>query len=107
MKSTKKTIAPDLTLNMDDKIYLAVNRDTTGKLAFVYTLACLPLGALEQHQYNGMASREIHTFQDKDSAELYYRTVEKIVEINAMDETKEAIFNMNEKIIERFNQNVR
>ena len=34
---------PDLTLNMDDKIYLAVTKNTDSKFAFVFTLACLKM----------------------------------------------------------------
>ena len=37
----KETYKPILSLNMDDKIYLAVSKDLTDKLSFVYTLACL------------------------------------------------------------------
>ena len=91
----------DLVLNMDEKIYLAVSKEITDKLAFVYTLACLKQGK-NTNMYNMYATREIHTFKNKDLAELYHDTVQKIVEKNEQDETKQSLFSVNESLIERF-----
>lgn len=95
---------PDLTLNMDDKIYLAVTKDTTGKLAFVYTLACLKQNQ-HTNSYNLLPSREIHTFSDTHNAEMYCETINKIIEQNAKDKNKQVFFNTNEKVIENFLEN--
>ena len=97
---------PVLTLSMDDKIYLAVAKDLTGKLSFVYTLACLKTNK-NSNMYNLVATREIHTFQTKDAAVIYHDTIEKIVDANASDETKQALFSANEKLINNFTQNAR
>ena len=97
----KQNTQPDLTLNMDDKIYLAVAKDFFGKKAFVYTLACLR-EANNPNSINLAATREINTFNNKESAELYYETIEKIVELNTYDESKNVLFKANEKVIERF-----
>ena len=97
---------PVLTLSMDDKIYLAVAKDLTGKLSFVYTLACLKTNK-NSNMYNLVATREIHTFQTKDAAVIYHDTIEKIVDANASDETKQALFSANEKLINNFIQNAR
>lgn len=92
---------PNLTLNMDDKIYLAVAKDSNEKFVFVYTLACLKAGA-KSNSYNAFATREIHTFKNKEAANLYHDTIEQIVEKNAADETKQFIFKANEELINRF-----
>ena len=97
---------PVLTLSMEDKIYLAVAKDLTGKLSFVYTLACLKTNK-NSNMYNLVATREIHTFQTKDAAVIYHDTIEKIVDANASDETKQALFSANEKLINNFIQNAR
>ena len=91
----------DLVLNMDEKIYLAVSKEITDKLAFVYTLACLKQDK-NTNMYNMYATREIHTFRNKDLAELYHDTVQKIVEKNEQDETKQSLFSVNESLINRF-----
>ncbi len=91
----------DLVLNMDEKIYLAVSKEITDKLAFVYTLACLKQDK-NTNVYNMYATREIHTFKNKDLAELYHDTVQKIVEKNEQDETKQSLFSVNESLINRF-----
>ena len=92
---------PNLTLNMDDKIYLAVAKRDLDKLSFVYTLACLRADN-RTNSYNLTPTREIHTFKNKESAQLYHDTIEQIVEVNSNDETKQPIFSANEPIIERF-----
>jgi hypothetical protein len=94
-------IKPDITIDMDEKIYLAVAKDTTGKLAFIYTLACLKKS--EDDAFPSMlATREIHAFKDKTRAELYYDTLHKIVELNTEDSDKEGLFAFNEKLIDKF-----
>lgn len=45
----KKT---DLILNMDEKIYLAVAKESTEKFAFVFTLACLRQGKSTSYDLN-------------------------------------------------------
>ena len=57
---------PILTLNMDEKIYLAVAKKDLDKLSFVYTLACLRDAA---NKYSVNATSEIHTFNSKKSRE--------------------------------------
>ena len=103
-KIPKNKFLPDLTLNMSEKIYLAVSKNTNGKTAFVYTLACLRTAP---NQYDLFATSEIHAFKNAATAQIYYETIEKIVEINACDEKKTAIFEMNEDIIRHFQENVR
>lgn len=97
---------PNLTLNMDDKIYLAVAKNSNEKFVFIYTLACLKANK-QPNSYNMLATREVHAFRNPEAAELYHDTVEQIVEINAEDKNKQTIFKVNEKLIESFLENVR
>ena len=98
----KKT---DLILNMDEKIYLAVAKESTEKFAFVFTLACLRQGKTTSYDLN--ATREVHAFRNHDTAELYHAAIEKIIEKNTEDKNKAAFFVFNEKMIERFCENSR
>lgn len=96
----------DLTLSMDDKIYLAVSKELAEKLSFVYTLACLKQKQ-NSNMYNMFATREIHAFRDKNTAELYHDTIEKIIEKNTSDKSKQVLFSANDKLIEQFYENSR
>ena len=96
-----KIIKPNLTLNMDEKIYLAVSKNTANKTAFVYTLACLRQG--NTTNYDAIATREVHAFQNnKSDAETFYATVKNVVEINRADKTKQFVFDLNQELIKRF-----
>ena len=92
---------PDLTLNMDDKIYLAVSKNTDSKFVFVFTLACLKMEK-NSNAYNLNATREIHAFKNKDAAEIFHDTVEQIIEVNLTNKNYQALFKANEKMIDGF-----
>lgn len=92
---------PVLTLNMDEKIYLAVAKRDLDKLAFVYTLACLKSDK-NTNDFNAFATSEVHAFKSKTSANIYYETISQLVEINENDKTKRFLFDANEKLIESF-----
>ena len=57
---------PILTLDMNDKIYLAVSKNFSDTFAYVYTLACLNDG--RNNSYNLVATPQIHAFDDKSAA---------------------------------------
>ena len=92
---------PNLTLNMDDKIYLAVSKHDADKLSFVYTLACLKTDRMS-NSYNMDATREIHSFRNRDFAQLYHDTIEQIIEVNANTPSYDMFFSLNDKQIEKF-----
>ena len=92
---------PDLTLNMDDKIYLAVSKNTDSKFAFVFTLACLKMEK-NSNSYNLNATREIHAFKNKDAAEIFHDAIEQIIEVNLTNKNYQALFKANEKMIDGF-----
>ena len=75
---------PVFTLNMDEKIYLAVAKKDLDKLSFVYTLACLKQNKTP-NSYNVFATQEIHTFKSKTYANVYYETISQAVEFNEND----------------------
>lgn len=102
----KENYKPILSLSMDDKIYLAVAKDLTGPLSFVYTLACLRQGK-NLNTFSMIPTREIHAFKTKEAASVYHDTIESIVNVNASDETKQPLFSANEKIIGNFMANAR
>lgn len=101
-----KTIKPDLTLSMDDKIYLAVSKSETDNLMFVYTLACLS-GNEQSTNVNTFPTREIHAFRDKEAGKLYYETIEQIIDFNTNDEGHAVFLETNSDLIERFLANSR
>ena len=92
---------PNLTLNMDDKIYLAVSQRDADKLSFVYTLACLKTDKMS-NTYNLMATREILTFRNKDFAHLYHDTILEIIDKNMNNKMYDTFFSMNDELITQF-----
>ena len=97
---------PVLTLNMDEKIYLAVAKRDLDKLAFVYTLACLKQNK-NSNYYNAFPTQEIHTFKSETSANVYYETILQMVELNENDKTKNFFFETNAEAIKRFIENTK
>ena len=97
---------PNLTLNLDDKIYLAVAKRETDKLALVYTLACLRKGK-NSNTYDMVATRQVHAFRDKNAAEIYHNTIEDVVGINAETKSVQIFFEAKDKLIEQFLENTR
>ena len=97
---------PNLTLNIDDRIYLAVARRELGKLTFVYTLACLRTNK-HSATYNMVATREVHTFRDNNAAEMYRGTIEDVIAFNAESKSAQIFFEANDKLIEQFLENTR
>ena len=98
-------IKPDLTLNMDEKIYLAVAQNTKNAIVFVYTLACLSKGNTNSHDL--FATREVYSFNNPQIAQMYYDTIKNIVDINKSDNTKNTYFEWNRELIQRFNEHIK
>lgn len=73
----KKAIKPDLTLSMDDKIYLAVAYKQADRLAYVYAFTC---NKTSHGQYELFGTQEIMTFQRVSQGKLYYQTLMQIQE---------------------------
>ena len=90
---------PDLSFNLDAKVYLAVSKPEQGK--FVYTLACLKTEP-KSTSYYVFATREMQAFKDIDSANLYHEAVDAIVSQNKKDERFSMFFTMNKEMIQSF-----
>lgn len=93
---------PNLTLNMNDKIYLAVAKNFTEKFAYVYTLACVY--NKKQNNYDMGATPQIHTFKDKSVAHMYHDTIEQLVIMNENFKDYKILFDFNQGLLERFRQ---
>lgn len=91
---------PILTLDMNDKIYLAVSKNFSDTFAYVYTLACLNDG--RNNSYNLVATPQIHAFDDKSAAHVYHDTIEQLVMIHESDERYTPFFKANKGQIEQF-----
>lgn len=91
---------PVLTLNMEDKIYLAVAKNLVEPFSFVYTLACAK--SENSQKYDMFATPQIHTFKDKLSASIYHDTIEQLVAINEGNEKYKMLFDFNKQQIEHF-----
>lgn len=91
---------PILTLDMDDKIYLAVAKNFTDALSFVYTLACNKIK--KTNQYEMVATPQIHTFRDKASARVYHDTIEQMVEAHESNPAYKMLFDVKQGQIEKF-----
>ncbi len=77
MNNDNKQISqPKLTLNDEDKLYLAVAVKSANKLTFIYTLACLKANG---RQWNAIPTTEISTFDNVKDADIYFKTVSEIM----------------------------
>ena len=96
---------PILTLNMNDKIYLAVSKNFSDTFAYVYTLACANDG--RNNTYNLVATPQIHTFDDKSAAHVYHDTIEQLVIMNENDTRYKSLFDFNQHQIKSFGKNIK
>ena len=92
---------PVFTLNMNDKIYLAVAKNYTDVLSYVYTLSCAKKG---RDKYDMVATPKIHTFKDKSAAHVYHDTIEQLVIMNENDTRYKPLFDSNEGLLAQFRQ---
>ena len=73
----KSVAAPQILLNDRDKVYLATAKKTSGTMTFVYSLVCLRTNGM---YYEMVPSTEVATFADPQPADIYYRTVNQIMD---------------------------
>lgn len=92
---------PVFTLNMNDKIYLAVAKNYTDVFSYVYTLSCAKKG---RDKYDMEATPKIHTFKDKSAACVYHDTIEQLVIMNENDTRYKSLFDFNEGLLAQFRQ---
>lgn len=73
----KSVAAPQLLLNDRDKMYMATAKKTSGTMTFVYSLVCPRTNGT---YYEMIPNTEVAAFTDPQPADIYYRTVNQIME---------------------------
>lgn len=105
MNNDNKQISqPKLTLNDEDKLYLAVAVKSANKLTFIYTLACLKANV---RQWNAIPTTEISTFDNVKDADIYFKTVNQIMDYQQKSLGPQKIKEMLEKEIREFTEKTR
>jgi len=94
---------PRLVLNDMDKIYLATAVKSVDKLIFVYTLVCRG----EKRQYDILPCIEVATFDNRRDADIFYRTVNQIMELQNRIQGLDVIRQASQKTIEDFHRRTR
>ncbi len=74
LSNNKKT--PKLMLNANDKLYLAVSKKNIGKLVYIYTLVNQKASG---NRWDLFPTTEVATFDKKHKADIYYQTVNAIM----------------------------
>jgi hypothetical protein len=99
-QNVKPGESPAFKLNLADRFFLAVARQTSDKLVFIYTLGC----AGENRRYNAFADVDIATFDDKNKAAIYYQTVKAALEYCKKTPLYETLLDFNAELVKTFNE---
>lgn len=75
----KTVAAPQVLLNDRDKMYMATAKKTSGTMTFVYSLVCPRTNGA---YYEMIPNTEVATFTDPQPADIYYRTVNQIMDFS-------------------------
>ena len=94
---------PIFQLNLGERFYLAVSKQTVNKLVFVYTLGCQK--QQNTGKYNGLADIQVATFQDADKAEIYYNTVYQSIEFVKTSQVYKSLIDYNSPLLKAFEKN--
>ena len=100
----KQTSQPKLILNDEDKLYLAVAAKSADRLTFVYTLVCLKANG---RQWNAIPTTEISTFDNVKDADIYFKTVNQLMEYQQKDVGPKKIKKILANEIKAFDEKVR
>jgi hypothetical protein len=92
---------PALTLNTNDKIYLAVASELGDKLSYVYALVCLKNQRMQN--YNNVAVHETYVFKNRNAAEMYSDALLCLVALCENTQEHKLHFGLNKAKIEDFN----
>lgn len=96
--------APKLVLNDQDRLYLATAVKCANKLTFVYTLACHKCGA---NQWEFIPKTEFATFDNAHDANIYYRTVQQVMDFQQKMPGPKSIMETMADTIKKFKENTR
>lgn len=96
--------APKLILNTTDKLYLAVSKESIGKLTYVYTLVNQKASG---NRWNLRPTTEVAAFEKKNQAEVYYNTVNAIMNLQHKLVGVQVMVNAFHEEIEKFKEHTR
>ncbi len=94
---------PRLILNDIDKVYLATAVKSVDKLTFIYTLVCRG----EKRQYDIVPCIEVAAFDNRRDANIFYRTVNQIMELQSKLNGLSIIREASQKYIDDFHRRTR
>ena len=81
-KEVKLKEAPELTLNMTDKVYLALARRSADMYSYVYALVLKNANKPgERPTYPMMPETEVSVFTNPKKADIYYNAASQVMEI--------------------------
>ncbi len=95
--------APRLVLNDMDKVYLATAVKSVDNLTFIYALVCRG----ENRRYDIVPCIEVATFDNRHDANIFYRTVNQIMELQGKINGLNIIRETSQKYIEDFRRRTR
>lgn len=95
---------PLLNLSMTAKIYLAVARQYTDNLHYIYTLFCREN---RPNNYNIVPETAIAAFKDATQADIYYNTVNQIKDFQSRGEAYRALSGFADIYIADFQKRMR
>lgn len=99
MQMNAKTKKTDLTLSMDDKIYLAVAYKQANGMGFIYMLIC---NRVNKSSYSLLPEAQILTFKNVAQAKIYYQTLLQIQEFQSEIDICKKFKKANEAEIQKF-----
>ena len=98
MKMNSKTKNPDLTLSMDDKIYLALMYKQVDGIGFIYSLACLRTAK----GYSVTPESQMMMFKKPAEAKFYYQALQQIKEFQENQADFKKLIQVNKQKVDDF-----
>ena len=98
MKMNSKTKKPNLTLSMNDKIYLALIYKQVDDMGFIYSLVCLR----NEKGYSVVPESQMMTFKKSADAKFYYQALCQIKEFQENQEVFKKLQQASKQEIDKF-----
>ena len=98
----KLTKIPEFKIDNSDRWYLAVARKNVDKLVMVYTLGCNR--AHNGNMYDIVASVDVAAFSNPKKAEIYYKTIEALIDVHKDTPTYQCMIGCNEDALRYFKE---
>ncbi|MBO7508957.1 MAG: hypothetical protein J6T57_01630 [Alphaproteobacteria bacterium] len=98
----KVTKIPEFKIDNTDRWYLAVARKNVDKLVMVYTLGCNR--APNSRSYELAASIDVAAFSNPRKAEIYYKTIEALIDVHKDTPIYQGMIDYNESVLTYFRE---